>query len=141
MKLRRRSLPVRGFTLVEVLISMVFLGVLLPIIVSALLLANRVSEVSERETLAAQLGENKLGELMIDNAWSTGEKRGDFGADWTGYRWEAAQANWQGDSTMTEFSLNVYYPVQGQEQSIRLTTLVSTALASASASPSPSPTP
>src|SRR6266481_7750029 len=54
----------RAFTLVEVLVAMTFLGILVPVIVSALSVATRASVSAERTTLAAQLAENKLSELL-----------------------------------------------------------------------------
>ena len=61
-----------AFTFVEVLAAMVFLGILMPAVISALLTANRAAVAAERSTIAAQLGENKLGEFTVgkDGTWS-----------------------------------------------------------------------
>ena len=118
-----------AFTFVEVLAAMVFLGILMPVVISALLTANRVSVAAERSTIAAQLAENKLGELMIGDAWSSESASGDFGAEWTGYRWQLSKPSWQ-TGEMTELTLDVFYKVQGNEHSARLSTLVSSSLAS-----------
>lgn len=141
MSLRRvghRQTGAAGFTLVEILAAMVFMGVLIPAIISALLLSNRAAVIAERATIASQLAENKIDELMIDNAWQSAGKNGDFGADYPGYRWESTQTNWQTGTltgSMTELSLDVFYTVQGQERKAHFTTLVNSALG---ASPSPS---
>ena len=116
-----------GFTLVEVLAAMTFLGLLLPVILSALLLANRTSVLADRSGLAAQLAENRLGELLLADAWAAAESQGDFGADWPGYRWELSKTAWTTDPTMTELILHVYFEVQGGIQQIQLTTLAATA--------------
>ena len=42
-----------GFTLVEVLAAMIFLGILGPVVISGLLTASRAGEVAERSTIAA----------------------------------------------------------------------------------------
>ncbi len=122
MRLKRQA-----FTFAEILAALTFLGILVPVLVSALLASNRAGVISERSTLAVQLGENELNELMLANAWSTAKPSGDFGADWPGYRWELAQKDWQSGS-MTELTLSVFYPVQGKEDSVRLSTLVNTLL-------------
>ena len=119
----------RAFTFVEVLAAMVFLGILMPVVISALLTANRAAVVAERSTIAAQLGENKLGELLIGDAWSSANASGDFGTEWTGYRWQLSKPSWQ-TGAMTELTLDVFYKVQGTEHDARLSTLVSTSLAS-----------
>jgi type II secretion system protein I len=138
---RRRKSP--AFTLVEVLAALMFLAILVPVIVGALTLSNRVSEYAERKAVAAELAENKLNEQLIGNAWeSASANSGDFGTDYPGYRWQSTQQNWSGDTTnvMTELAVEVFFPVQGKEHSVRLTTLANPN-AQASPSPSPSATP
>lgn len=111
-----------GFTFVEVLAALAFLGILIPVIVSALTVSNRAAVIAERSTVAAQLAENRLSQLMLSDAWTTSPSRGEFGEDWPGYRWELAQGDWQ-SGAMTELTLSVYFPVQGQERSVQLSTL------------------
>jgi type II secretory pathway pseudopilin PulG len=117
----------RAFTFVEILASMAFLGILIPVVVSALMVSNRAAVMAERSTIAAQLGENRLNEMMLADAWTSESSRGDFGPDWQGYRWEMAQSDWNTGS-MTELTLDVFYSVQGREQSVRLSTLVNESL-------------
>ena len=116
-----------GFTFVEVLAALVFLGILIPVVVSALTVSNRAAVVVERSTIAMQLGENRLSELMLADAWTTAESRGDFGQDWPGYRWELKRQDWQ-SGAMTELTLDVFFAVQGQEHEVRLTTLANESL-------------
>jgi hypothetical protein len=111
-----------AFTLVEILATLAFLGLVIPVTIKAILMATKAGETSERELIAEQLGENKLEELMINNAWTTAENRGNFD-DRPGYRWELKKTDWQ-TGAMTELDLDVYFPVRGQEQSLRLSTLV-----------------
>lgn len=124
----KRAARQAGFTFVEILAALTFVGILLPTVVGALLLCSRISETAERSANAVQLGENQLNILLLGNAWQTGEARGDFGQDWPGYRWEMQQATWnsggaQSSNALTALTMNVYFPVQGQERSISLTTL------------------
>ena len=117
----------RGFTFVEVLAAMLFLALVVPVIVGALAISNRTSLLAERGAFAGELAENKLNEMLIGNAWASAPAtRGNFGADWTGYRWEVNTAAWTGDTThpMTELSTDVFYTVQGQEYHVHLSTLV-----------------
>jgi type II secretory pathway pseudopilin PulG len=117
----------RAFTFVEMLAAMAFLGILIPVVVSALMVSNRAAPVAERSTIAMQLGENRLSEMMLGDAWSSESSKGDFGTDFPGYRWEMKQADWE-SGAMTELTLEVFFPVQGREQSIRLSTLVNESL-------------
>ncbi len=111
-----------AFTLVEILATLAFLGLVIPVTIKAILLATKAGETAERELIAEQLGENKLSEFMINNAWTSAESRGTWD-DHPGYRWELKKNDWE-TGAMTELDLDVYFPVKGQEQSLRLTTLV-----------------
>ncbi len=116
-----------GFTFVEILAALLFLGVVIPVIIGALAVANRASLLAERGAFAGELAENKLNEMLIDDAWAgAASTRGDFGTDWTGYRWEVNTAEWTADNAtrMTELNADVFYTVQGREYSVRLSTLV-----------------
>ena len=119
MKRARRN----GFTFVEVLAALAFLGILIPVIVSALTLANRASVVAERTSKALQLAENRLNEIIASNTWSGGETRGDFGDLYPGYRWEMIQRGWEA-GPMTELTLEVSFEVQGKPHEVQLSTLV-----------------
>ncbi len=120
-----------GFTFVEVFAALVFLAILIPAIVEALSIANRTSVVAERSSIAGELAENKLNEILLSSTGGTTtaalDTSGDFGTDWPGYRWEMNQDTWDQDTvnTMSELSVQVFYPVQGKERSVTLATLVS----------------
>lgn len=129
-----------AFTFVEVLAAMVFLGILMPVVISALLTANRAAVAAERSTIAAQLGENKLGELMLGNAWSSANASGEFGTEWKGYRWQLSKPSWQ-TGEMTELTLDVFYKVQGNEHTTRLATLVNSSLSSGTSATGTATTP
>jgi Tfp pilus assembly protein PilV len=139
-----------GFTFVEVLAAFMFLAIQVPTILNAISVSSRASVIAERSAIAAQLAENKLNELTIDNTWTSAETRGEFGADWQGYRWELSQSAWDADnktSGVTQLTLDAFFTVQGHEHSVRLTTLAtqqtttqSTSGSSSSSSTSTTPT-
>ena len=116
-----------AFTFVEVLAAMAFLGILIPVLASALHLSSGVGSAAERSTIAAQLGENRLNELTLGDAWTSAESSGDFGTDWPGYRWELKKTDWQ-TGAMTELVIHVFFPVQGGEHEVQMSTLVSDSL-------------
>lgn len=125
--IRRAFYSVRAFTFVEVLAAMVFLGLVIPVVVSALTVSNRAGVAAERGSIAAQLAENRLSELTLGNEWTSASSRGDFGLDWPGYRWELTKTDWQ-SGAMTELTVTVIYTVQGTERDVRVSTLVNEAL-------------
>ena len=113
-----------GFTFVEILAALLFLGITIPAIVTALTVSNRAATIAERTAIAAELAQNELNRLVIEGTWSSASSRGDFGDTRPGYRWELIQDNWQyGD--MVQLTCEVFFQVQGQERSVKLSTLVS----------------
>jgi type II secretory pathway pseudopilin PulG len=111
-----------AFTLIEVLAAMTFLGLVLPVVVSALMLSNRAALIAERSSTALRLGENRLEELLLDNGWTTAGTSGEFGNDWPGYRWTLQKNSWN-DGNATELSLIVQFSVQGRQHDVRISTL------------------
>ena len=116
-----------AFTFVETLAALAFIGILFPVLLSALQVSSGVGSVAERSTIAVQLGENRLNELTLGDAWTSAESGGDFGTDWPGYRWELKKTDWQ-TGAMTELAMDVFFKVQGREQAVRLSTLVNESL-------------
>lgn len=112
-----------GFTFVEILAAMVFLGILMPVVIGALQLSNRAAVAAERSSIAAQLAENQLAEFQIGNAWTSASASGDFGETYPGYRWELGKPDWE-SGAMTQLQLTVLFSVQGREESVQLCTLV-----------------
>ena len=125
-----------AFTFVEVLAAMAFIAILFPVLVSALHVSSGVGSSAERTTVAVQLGENRLNELLLGDAWTSAESRGDFGTDWPEYRWELKKTDWQ-TGAMTELALDVFFKVQGREQDVRLSTLVNESLSTAATTTTP----
>lgn len=123
----RRPPQTDGFTFVEILAALLFLALVVPVLLGALMVSNRTSLLAERGAIAGELAQNKLGEMLIANAWQASPSaKGDFGGDYPGYRWAINTTGWTGDSVhpMTELDADVFYTVQGHEYNVRLSTLV-----------------
>ncbi|MCX6966204.1 MAG: hypothetical protein NTZ46_00215 [Verrucomicrobia bacterium] len=129
--------PSGAFTFVEILAALIFLAILIPAILEGLTLSSRAAVTAERSALAAELAQNKLGELMLNDEWASGENKGEFGEALPGMRWEVTQSSWDMDS-MTLLKLEVFFQVQGQEKSVSLSTLVDPNAAGATTSTSSS---
>ena len=119
----RRGRNREAFTFAEVLAAMVFMAILIPVVLEAITIANRAGIGAIRMNTASTMGNNLLHELILDNQWQNAGGSGDFGTEHPGYKWQLNQASWTED-TMRLLTLEVFYPVQGQERSIVLSTLV-----------------
>jgi len=112
-----------GFTFIELLATIVLIGIIMPVAMRSIGLCTRLGGHSRRQIEAASLARTKLTELTSSQDWKTSEKRGDFGSDWPGYQWTAAVSNWT-DSVVSQLDLTVTWQSQGQERSLTLSTLV-----------------
>lgn len=112
-----------GFTFIELLATIVLIGIIMPVAMRSIGLCTRLGGQSRRQIEAASLARTKLTELTSSQDWQTGEKRGDFGSDWPGYQWTAAVSNWT-DSVVSQLDLTVTWQSQGQQRSLTLSTLV-----------------
>lgn len=112
-----------GFTFVEVLVAIVFIAIVVPITVEAIMRANRAGSVSEKKRVATRLAEYKLAEMVLTDDWRYGAIEGDFGEDYSGYTWTITEDAWDED-VMLQLTVTVGYTVQGRSYEVSLSTLV-----------------
>ena len=123
-----RVVQKKRFTLAEVLAALVLAGIVLPVAVSGILLANRVAHAARHTETATRLASVVLAEKILTGDWESDEASGDFDEDWPGYRWELSASEWTEDedlsTAMTQVKVTVYFVVQGQELSTSVSSLV-----------------
>ena len=111
-----------GFTFVELLATVVLIGIIMPVAMQTIALCTRLAGLSRNEVEAACLARTKLTELTASGDWQSSGKAGDFGSNWPGYRWTAEVSNWT-DSVVSQIDLAVHWQSQGRERSLTLSTL------------------
>ena len=113
----------RGFTLIEVLVSMILVAVVLTVSMEGISIATRVTADARRRDTAVTLAAGKLDEIVATTAWQTGQMAGDFGPELKEYRWAAQVLPW-GNGTMNELAVLVYWSSRRGEESAAVTTLI-----------------
>jgi len=108
---------------VEVLAAMLFMAIVIPAAVQGITLANKAGVIAERKTMAAQLADTYLTELVITEQWQTMNPSGAFPGVHSNYQWRLNQRNWDIDP-MIYLELEVLFTVQGREYIVRTSTLV-----------------
>jgi len=132
-RIARRSTG--GFTLVEVLATIMLLAVVMPVAMEAVSISTDTARLARSKTEATALAESKLAELVTGNEWQSGVLAGDFGNDWPEYRWSATAQTWASPysntygsdplNTINEIDLQVIWKPSGaSERSVTLSTLV-----------------
>ena len=112
----------RGFTLIEVLATLLLLGIVLPVAMRGVSMSLAAASRARNLAEAASLADTKLNELVATQMWSTSGDSGDFGEQYPGYTW-TSQAN-SFDYGMTQIDLRVSWIERGQEAFLDVSTLV-----------------
>jgi len=117
---RRRR---RGLTLIEVLATIVLMGIVLPAAMQGISQCVRAASLARQKSEAAGLAEGKLNELIATGDWQFGVTSGDFGEAWPEYRWKAGTSEFT-DPTLQQLSVQVYWTSRNEQRDVTLTTLV-----------------
>ena len=117
---RRRR---HGLTLIEVLATIVLMGIVLPVAMHGISLCMASASLARQRSEAAGLAEAKLNELIATGEWQFGSMSGDFGAAWPEYHWSGQTGAWS-DATMQQLSIRVFWASRGGERDVTLTTLI-----------------
>jgi prepilin-type N-terminal cleavage/methylation domain-containing protein len=80
----------RGFTLIEVLTTMVVMAIILPVAMHGISVSLQAAEIAKRTAVATTLADGKLNDLAsATQSVSAGTTSGDFMPDFPGYQWQA----------------------------------------------------
>ncbi len=123
-----RRPPRRGVSLVEVLATLVLVGIVLPAAMQGVTLSLRAAQVARHQQEATMLAEARLGEIHAARDASMFTGAGDFGIEWPEYRWECQSM--PAEFGLSEVTVTVYWQERGLERSVALTSLVYTPLTS-----------
>ncbi|HEY7087381.1 MAG TPA: prepilin-type N-terminal cleavage/methylation domain-containing protein [Tepidisphaeraceae bacterium] len=126
-----RKHPGRGFTLIEVLVTMVLMGIILPIAMQAVSIALNAASTARHTSEAASLAQAKINELLTDADVSSLAASGDFGQEWPNYQWSSQSTT--DDLGFTQITVTVTWVQQGKPREYNLTTMISQDVAAATA--------
>ena len=116
-----------GFTLAEVLAALVFMAILIPVALEGLSIASRAGEIAARKSEAALVAERVLNESVVTTNWSATVQNGTLRQGIRDFRWTLRNDPWDKDPNQTairQLSVEVIFPAQGRDYSVRMSTLV-----------------
>ena len=125
LKRRERRAPEAAFTLAEVLAALMFMAIVIPVAVQGLRIASRAGELAERKREAVRVAERILNESIVTTNWNKSATSGTINEADRDYRWTLRAESWS-QSAMQLLSVEVTFPVQGQDHSVQLSTLANT---------------
>ena len=112
-----------GFTLAEVLAALLFMSIVIPVTVQGVRVASQAGQVGERRSAAARLADRLLSEMLATGTVQSGSRSGNLVESGRQYRWVLQSEAWNQES-MTQYTMRVYFQVQGVEYDASLSTLV-----------------
>ena len=136
-----------AFTLVEVMMALLLIGLVIPVVVQGLRVASRAGEVAERKALAIRIADRVLSESILNGQYSSSQSGSEKAGPYV-FRWSIKDGPWTALSTVGSSSLNgpdsinttgvsqtvihqcsvtVAFDAQGKEYSVQASTLVNTA--------------
>ena len=117
------SRPARrgGFTLIEVLATLLLVGIVLPVTMRGVSLALAAASNARHTAEATTLAETKLAEITTDTLSATTDGSGDFGADFPGYTWASQRVS--RDYGLTEIMVRVSWIERGRTKALTVSTL------------------
>jgi prepilin-type N-terminal cleavage/methylation domain-containing protein len=114
----------RGFTLLEVLATLILIGIILPAVMSGISLATAAAGEAKHKVEAVSLAQTKLSEFLATSQNQAASSSGDF-ADYPGYAWTASiEAR---DTNLSQVSVRVTWFARGQERHVDLASMIYTA--------------
>ena len=125
--IKRRSASPRGrgvnaFTLAEVLAALLFMAIVIPVALQAMRVAGRAGALAERKREAARVAERILNESIVTTNWNSSALSGTIMEADREYRWQLRNESWS-ESNMRLLSVEVDFPVQGEDYSVKMSTL------------------
>lgn len=123
-----------GFTLIEVLTTIVVLVVALPVIVQGFHAASRVAIRARQRATATTMAQTEMEDVIAEQSWYNLPMSGDEKHVGTVYTWNAVTQDWpDGDSQNTdegaltnvqELDVTVSWIFEGQQQQIVLSSII-----------------
>jgi prepilin-type N-terminal cleavage/methylation domain-containing protein len=111
-----------AFTLIEVLATLVLIGIVIPVAMRGVSVALAAAENAKHSAEAASIGEAKLNELIATGDWTVSGTSGDFGPDWPDYHWTLQTA--ARDFNVTEITLTVNWQERARDRSLNISTMI-----------------
>lgn len=121
---RRRAPGARGFTLVEVLVSMALVLIVLPVAMRGFSLATALADDARHRTEALMHTEAELARLVVTGDWERAAGHGDFGPEAPDLAWRLERRDRSESEDLTELALTTSWSTRGRQHEITLTTLV-----------------
>lgn len=122
-----------AFTLIEVLVAMLFMAIVIPVAMDALHVSSEAGEISTRRAEAARVADRILNENIVMTNWTSSMLSGTTVEGHHEFRWTLQSQFWPEASSLQLLVAEVKFNVRGKERSVRMNTLAVTPVMGSSA--------
>lgn len=112
-----------GFTLIEIVISMLILAMLVLFYVSSTTTSFSGTQIAGEKTIALNLARQKIEEIKANNNKTT-QPSSNVALSTVGYTYDLAIAPFQGSSRIYSVTVTVHYIFNSKNQDLSLSTLI-----------------
>ena len=123
IKRRKKIGGIRGFTLIEVLASLVLVALIIPVAMKGISIATILASESKSRLEALELAQIRLSEILLDMDWQNSTMSGTFEDEYARYRWQMNAEDWT-ETGIKQVEVKVLWESRGYEREVSLTTLV-----------------
>lgn len=127
---RARKTRTGGFTLAEVLASLMLMAVIIPVAMEGVSIASRAGTVGNRKAVAARIAQRILNEAVLTGQVEMASGQASEGEG--SYEWKLQSEDWPVDA-LALVTVQVTFNVQGSPYDLSVSTLYDPATASTSA--------
>jgi prepilin-type N-terminal cleavage/methylation domain-containing protein len=122
----KKSRPRHGFTLIEVMATLLLMAIVLPAVMEGVSIALASASMARQKSEATQVAQTQLANLLASGQWNGGVLAGDVQSNGGTYHWQAAVAAWPQDTTtvgLMQVDMVVSWSDRGGKKSITLTSI------------------
>ena len=101
------------------------MAIVIPVAVQGLRISSRAGALAERKREAVRVAEKILNESIVTTNWNKSATSGTITEADRDYRYTLRTESWT-ESTMQLLSVEVTFPVQGEDYAVQLSTLANT---------------
>lgn len=118
-RVRRRA----GFTLVEILASLLMMAIVVPVAMEGMGIASRAGLLGQRKAAAMRVAERLLEELVAEGNNRQSADSGTLADGEFSYPWTARTENWSEDA-LRQLTVTVTFTLQGNRYDVSVATLL-----------------
>jgi len=121
---KKKSIGVKGFTLIEILVALLLIGLVLPSVMKGISIISILASDSDHRYESLDLAETKLAEVLLEESWqNSSSQSGWFENEFEGYQWAVDVSDWT-QTGVKQVDVFVYWQQRNRQKKTQLSTLV-----------------